>query len=418
MDPKPELKHDLSMLLNEELAKQLMPGEAVLVSLPGSFGEAFVVTDKRGIVIRECDTGRGCDIHAYPLVSITGADASASGTGGYIELKLTAAPAEPDQARVYFPAYDLSKFQEAAGFVEKLIAAQAAAAQTVPAAPAAAEPSDNACPQCGARVDQSTTFCAQCGCQLRLICSQCGVSSQRGDKFCRYCGRSMQEMVPTCGKCGARMLRGMTFCTECGSVLHQTCANCGSMVVEGWKYCSGCGRQLGSGYVNPRTAVARRIQSTLGEAETASSQAEPVIAALGAQPPQVTTGPAAPEDASKAAEQRNQRGRELFENEDVEGAIREFKAAVELDPGNASYHCNLAVALDENDQDGEALAEYENTLRLDPNDLTALLSLGYMYNENEEIDKAKEVWNRVIEVAPDSAEAQEARTNLDNLGQL
>jgi Flp pilus assembly protein TadD len=118
------------------------------------------------------------------------------------------------------------------------------------------------------------------------------------------------------------------------------------------------------------------------------------------------------------AEQHNQRGRELFDSEDLEGAIREFQLAVEADPGNASYHCNLAVAYDEHEQDTEALAEYENTLRLDANDLTALLSLGYMYNENEEVDKAKESWNRVIQIAPDTAEAQEAQTNLDNLGKL
>ena len=41
-----------------------------------------------------------------------------------------------------------------------------------------------------------------------------------------------------------------------------------------------------------------------------------------------------------------------------------------------------------------------------------------MYNENEETDKAKESWNRVIQIAPDTAEAQEAQTNLDNLGNL
>ena len=418
MDPAPELKHDLSMLLNQELAKQLMLGEMVSVSLPGSFGEAFVVTDKRAIVIRECESGRGCDIHAYLLTSVTGAQAAASGTGGYMELKLAAAPAEPDQARVYFPAYDLSKFEEAAQFVEKLISAQPSPAQAVPAAPAGAEPSGDACPQCGAQMDEYATFCEQCGSQLRQMCAQCGSASSAGSEFCRGCGRAMQELPVACHKCGARISRWMHFCTECGSILTQTCANCGSAVIEGWKYCPGCGRQLGTGYVNPRTAVARHIQSRLSEAEAGAPKAEPSIAAMGAQAPQVTVGPAAPEDASKAAEQHNHRGRELFENEDVEGAIREFKAAVELDPGNASYHCNLAVALDESEQDGEALAEYENTLRLDPNDLTALLSLGYMYNENEEIDKAKEVWNRVLEIAPDSAEAQEAQTNLSNQQQL
>ena len=85
---------------------------------------------------------------------------------------------------------------------------------------------------------------------------------------------------------------------------------------------------------------------------------------------------------------------------------------------NATYHCNLAVALDEADRDEEALIEYEKTLQLDPNDLTALLSLGYMYNENFEMEKAQEVWQRVLNVAPDSAEAQEVRDNLRHQEEL
>ena len=85
----------------------------------------------------------------------------------------------------------------------------------------------------------------------------------------------MEEFVPTCQKCGSRTTRGLTFCTECGGLLRQSCANCGMNVLDTWKYCPTCGRQLGSGYVNPRTAVARRIQSRLNDAEETASQAAP-----------------------------------------------------------------------------------------------------------------------------------------------
>ena len=125
MDPKPELKMELSMLLNAELAKQLLPGEGVRISLPGSFGEALVVTDKRAIVVRECDSGPGCQTHAYALADVSGATAAASGTGGYIELQLSQPPAEPNEARVYFPTYDLDKFKQAAEFISALVAAPA-----------------------------------------------------------------------------------------------------------------------------------------------------------------------------------------------------------------------------------------------------------------------------------------------------
>jgi Tfp pilus assembly protein PilF len=76
------------------------------------------------------------------------------------------------------------------------------------------------------------------------------------------------------------------------------------------------------------------------------------------------------------------------------------------------------VAFDEDDQDELALQEYEKTLELDPNDLTALLSLGYMYNESDEPDKAKQAWNRILQVAPLSAEAQEVQDSLRHQSEL
>jgi len=133
------------------------------------------------------------------------------------------------------------------------------------------------------------------------------------------------------------------------------------------------------------------------------------------EPPPGAEQPAPP---TSAAEQHNLRGRELFDAEDYTGAISEFQAAAQMEPSNASYHCNLGVAYDENDQDDLALAEYEKTLAIDPNDLTALLSLGYMYNETGDADKAKAAWNHILEVAPQSAEAQEAQENLRHQGDL
>ena len=89
-----------------------------------------------------------------------------------------------------------------------------------------------------------------------------------------------------------------------------------------------------------------------------------------------------------------------------------------MEPENAGYHCNLAVAYDECDRDAEALVEYQKTLQLKPDDLTALLYLGYMYSENDEFDKAQQYWGQILRIAPDSAEAQEVQQNLRHQGEL
>jgi Flp pilus assembly protein TadD len=136
----------------------------------------------------------------------------------------------------------------------------------------------------------------------------------------------------------------------------------------------------------------------------------------------IVTEPAASVEPTGTPQDRaakhNQKGRELFESGDLEEAISEFKNAIILDPENASYHCNLAIAYDENEQDAEALAEYLKAIALDPNDLQALLSLGYMYSEDDETEKANEVWNRILEIAPASAEAQEVKENMRHQEEL
>ncbi|MHB9037861.1 MAG: double zinc ribbon domain-containing protein [Armatimonadota bacterium] len=409
MDNTIDLNKSLSLGLQDALNARLVPGENIAISLPGSFGEAFAVSNKRAFVIRDCDSGpcAACRVFDYLLSKVTGADVASSGTGGYIELKLSEPIADPEEARVYFPSYDLSAFQTAASYVAKIIASQsspAAAAQMTGAAVG------EACPKCGATLDDFSTFCGACGEQLRQVCSECSGSSPVGAKHCSHCGREMFAFNPNCSKCGARVLRWMRYCTDCGSVLEQVCVACGMSVQPRWTHCANCGRLLGSDRLDSRAAVAvqRRLQE-LGASEAERKRPSPPVSE-----PEPTPSSA----SNMVAEDYNKRGLKFFEEGELEQAVREFKMAVELEPSNTSYHCNLAVAYDENDEDDLAFAEYFKTLELDPKDLTALLSLGYMYNEHDERDKAEEVWNKVIAIAPDSAEAQEVQENLRHQDQL
>ncbi len=84
-----DLKQSLSLRLQDELEKNLMPDEAVVISLPGSFGECLAVTETRIFVIRErVGVGLGCDVYIHPLSKVEKAEVTASGLGGHIELKL------------------------------------------------------------------------------------------------------------------------------------------------------------------------------------------------------------------------------------------------------------------------------------------------------------------------------------------
>lgn len=403
----PSMKRELSLGLQEELRKQVGGGENVLISLPGSFGEALAVTDRRVLVIRDCErtATSSCSVYGYPLGTIRGAETVATSTGGYIQLTLATPVTEPDQARVYFPTYDSTYFQKAAEAIAELVAAPVSAA--APAAGSGASPAGiTACPKCSSAVAENAVYCGQCGHQLKDICPECGGASLAGSDYCSMCGKRMIPFAPACARCGSRVQRWMSYCTDCGAAQHQSCVACGSTIQSGWSYCGNCGRELGSGFVDPSAArAAQRRLGSFKEAQREQSAPKPPAA----EPP--TSAP-------DAAAYHNERGRELFDAEDLDRAIEEFKQAVALDPGNASYRCNLAVAYDENDQDDLAMNEYTRALQLDPNDLTALLSMGYVYNEQGQQDKAAEVWGRILEIAPHTPEAQEVRQNLARQDEL
>lgn len=408
MNINADMKKELSMALQNELNRQVIGSETVLLSLPGSFGEAIAATDRRVLIIRDCDSGAtpGCAAYSYNLADIKGVEEISSATGGYIELQLVKPVSDKDSGRVYFPSYDVSLFKSAADAISQLVAEKSASvSKSAPGAVIAAN--NGLCSKCGSKVDERAVFCGNCGEQLREVCAECSGASPVGSMFCIVCGKNLAQFTPACAQCGARVQRWMSYCTECGSSQHQSCLACGSTIQPNWRHCGNCGRLLGSGEFDPRTsrAAMNRLDSfkeaQRGQEEPSETQPAPT--------PAVT-----PDEAA----QHNSSGRALFEADDLAGAILEFALAVNLDPNNGSYRCNLAVAYDENDQNDLAFLEYYKALEIDPNDVTALLSLGYMYNERDEMDKAEQVWGKIIEIAPHSPEANEVRQNLSHQDEL
>ena len=57
-------------------------------------------------------------------------------------------------------------------------------------------------------------------------------------------------------------------------------------------------------------------------------------------------------------------------------------------------------------------------MKINPRELPAYLNMGYLYNERERTSEAREMWEKVVQLAPDSDEANEARDNLRNLGSV
>ena len=99
-------------------------------------------------------------------------------------------------------------------------------------------------------------------------------------------------------------------------------------------------------------------------------------------------------------------------------AILWYEAALELGPHDGDAGTNLGVSYYYAGQTERAIAQFEQSLELNPSNQRALLSLGIVRAFGlQDIDGATALWERVIEIAPDSPEGRAARDSLDRMGQ-
>lgn len=93
--------------------------------------------------------------------------------------------------------------------------------------------------------------------------------------------------------------------------------------------------------------------------------------------------------------------------QDLDGAIKEYQAALQLRPSEAELHEALGQLYLDNHSDGEAQTELEKALELDPSRTHALYLLGRIYVQNRDNEKAVPYLQRALLLQPDLAEASE-----------
>lgn len=94
-------------------------------------------------------------------------------------------------------------------------------------------------------------------------------------------------------------------------------------------------------------------------------------------------------------------------SQDLEAAIKEFQAALQLRPNEAELHEALGQLYLDNHSDGEALSELEKAVELDASRTHALYLLGRLYVQSRDNEKAVPYLQRALRLQPDLAEANE-----------
>jgi len=87
----------------------------------------------------------------------------------------------------------------------------------------------------------------------------------------------------------------------------------------------------------------------------------------------------------------NQQGEDLFEREKTEAAFEMFNKAIQLHPGYAPAHNNLAVMLWHADKISQALTHFKKALEIDPNNRDAVINSARCLESISEIEAAKDI---------------------------
>jgi len=97
-------------------------------------------------------------------------------------------------------------------------------------------------------------------------------------------------------------------------------------------------------------------------------------------------------------------GDKLYEQGDIQGAVAEFKKALELNPANVNVHNSLGVCYGLQAEYAPAIAEFESALSLEPEEYMALYNLGLIHVLTKQPDRALELFLRADKINGDAYE--------------
>jgi tetratricopeptide (TPR) repeat protein len=111
-----------------------------------------------------------------------------------------------------------------------------------------------------------------------------------------------------------------------------------------------------------------------------------------------------------------QLGNTYFDAERYPEAIKWYEQALAIDPKNADASTDLGVSYYYTNRPDEALKQFENSLRIDPKHTKTLLNKGIVLAfGKQDLDGAAASWQKVVELAPNSPEAQAAQRGLEGI---
>ncbi|HEV3216033.1 MAG TPA: tetratricopeptide repeat protein [Vicinamibacterales bacterium] len=163
----------------------------------------------------------------------------------------------------------------------------------------------------------------------------------------------------------------------------------------------------------PRPA-ATQAQSAPQQASTASESSTPAPAMLDETKARALESVA--ERDPKNAVARSQLGDLYYDAGKYPEAIKWYQESLSLNPKDVNVSTDLGVSYYYNKETDRALEQLQHSLEIDPTHAKTLLNLGVVRAFGKrDLKGATEAWQKLVEVAPQSPEGQQAKQALDSL---
>ncbi len=111
-----------------------------------------------------------------------------------------------------------------------------------------------------------------------------------------------------------------------------------------------------------------------------------------------------------------QLGNDFFDTRQPQKAIEAYGRALELKPNDPNVLTDQGVMYRELGQFDKAVANFTRASKADPSHVQSLFNLGVVYaSDLKQPQKATEAWNKVIQIAPSSPQAAQAKQGIADL---
>ncbi len=269
-------------------------------------------------------------------------------------------------------------------------------------------------------------------------CNQCGKSVPEEARFCPYCGAAQEAAPRTCSKCGSDNPPDARFCRSCGTALPGREAPPSQQAVQ-----AAPSRHLWNNpyFIIMLVAVVAMGVATIYNYSYIRIEQQKARSAANPQQPHVhEETPPQPASAEPTMDPQEleahiqtlkeqidkdpqntelyvHMGNLLFDNHRFEEAIPYYEKAVQLDPTNPNVIVDLGVSYFQIQQFDKAKALFRTALTIDPNHVFALYNLGVVNLQMKDMNGLMEAWGKLLEIAPNSPQAQRANQILEEIHQ-